>query len=397
MAASADGTPVAEVKGKKPPKKEKESFEDFCGGGQQANTDIVVSELDELMPRYYIPSGIIPLDLILLNAESDCSPEAPKGFGTGRMTEIFGPNKSGKSELVQCVIRSHLATYEHGVVIFFDQEYSADNRKFQLTPEQKARTKAIRAANLEAFYTYVISELMRVIEFQKANPKLKIVPLVVLDSMATAKTKEEMERKVGQVIMAGQARINSECMPVVRSLIDKAHGHLLVVNQIRHKVGSHVPTQTTPGGESITFSADYRIESKNIGSWWVGSGKNPPKEKRPPDGFMIAMKTIKNKIAPPLRDIEIPLSFHRFGGENSGLSNVWGCFQALNGEMFYANAGRFKVKEQYLNGESGVTFARKEWPEFFKERRTEVISAMSVWAKGMLGGVSVSDDESAPS
>lgn len=335
-------------------------------------------KIEDLDPISYLPSGQKALDLRLLNSTRD--PSSPMGVGLGRMIEIYGPNKSGKSELAQEFMRQFLRKFPQGQVRYFDQEWSADERKLRINDDQRKRFTILRASNLESFYAQCFKDFATIYKLQESMYGKKalsdrnlraqlgddnIAPmLIVLDSLAALRTKEETDRDMGKHVIAGAARVNSEWLSLFRKWLAVTDSILVFVNQTRKAPGSMILQDESPGGESVKFYSDYRITVKQIGQYWITSGKQPPKtsgkKKSPPDGFITKLKMIKNKLAPPMRELELAILYEPHKGFPSGISPMWSDFISLHsvGKM-KAAGGKFTL--------DGIdeSFSRGDWPDIW--------------------------------
>ncbi len=355
-------------------------------------TSFPISDLD---PVDYLASGIYPLDLLLGNAQGDKT--LPMGIGRGKMIEFFGPNKSAKSEVAQIFIRAAL---HHPMfkVKYFDQEWSADVRKMGVSLEVwEERGDLYRADNLEQFYAQCLWDLKALLKLQKEqkNRGTKQAPglLIVLDSMAALKCKANANKEVGDVVIGGEARLNSEELPRLRKYIGLTGSILIWVNQTRGKMGGTMPgatNETTPGGEATRFYADYRVRMAFAGNMWMRSGKTAPAgSKVRPDGFLTVVKFIKNKMAPPMGELEMVCWYKPPApGYMSGLSEPWTIFTALHtGKKIKSAGGKYKL--------SGLdeAFSRPDWMEIFSARKIEVLAAFDKMMLSTPGGKDEADDD----
>ena len=341
--------------------------------------------MEDLDPTGYLSSGNYPLDIRLGNADLDIS--KPMGVGRGKMIELYGPNKSAKSELSQAFIRSAFKD-PLADVIYYDQEWSADSRKLGIKPgDWEARGwKLFRADSLEQFYSNCRADLKELLADQRqkktfGTPKSRY-KVIILDSLAAIKAVANAEKLVGESVIAAEARLNSEEMPRLRKLIGLTGSILIWVNQTRGgKIGqSPMPgssNESTPGGEAPKFYADYRVKMSFISNMWMKTGKTAPKvksgPKSPPDGFMTSCKLIKNKIAPPMSETELIVWFRSpVRGGMSGISEAWTVFAAMHASKKLAplaGTGMYKI----VGAPEIDNFPRSEWDATFAARRERIL------------------------
>lgn len=271
------------------------------------------SDHNFLIPKYHFRTGIEVLDTILGNG----------GLASSKITELYGPNKSGKSELAQVIAATFLNDFQDGIVMYFDQETALDDKKLMARPIYKCGRMILRKGkNLESCFNAMIKAAETLVADKVERPIL-----FIFDSVAATGTKEEMENEVGKIIMAGQARVLSVGLRKIRGILLQTNAHLICVNQIRQKPGQMFGSAESACGEALKFYSDYRIQCVNIGGYWLSGGKSG---KGSSDGYVIQYRTMKNKRATPNRKVEVPLMFSANGGMSSGLSDPWAIYMALS-------------------------------------------------------------------
>ena len=215
-----------------------------------------------------IRSGIQPLDWMLGG-----------GLRGGRMTEIFGPNKSAKTEIVRAFSENFLTDYPDSKVWYYDQEFALNEailRKYPvfkaLDPSGRKRFASFRADTMEVFFSVLFKSFKAAIQAGATRIPL----LIVLDSFPALRPKVEIESDdFAKVIMMAQARISSECLPKLRGFLAKTGVHFMIVNQTRDKPNQPAfVEQESPGGNAIKFYSDYRLITKPISRFSFSKGKN---------------------------------------------------------------------------------------------------------------------------
>ena len=144
--------------------------------------------------------------------------------------------------------------------------------------------------------------------------------------------------------------------------------------------------ETTPGGEATRFYADYRVRMAYAGNLWLRTGKTAPTDRSKPDGFLTVAKFIKNKMAPPMGELEMAVWYTPpEPGSRSGINETWTIFNILHAKKRIKSAGgRYK-----LTGMS-ESFARSDWMEMFSSRKLEILA---IFDKVMLSTGKVEADE----
>lgn len=374
-------TKVAKKKAEKPPKKQgsmsvtelrKLSLRDILlpEKDNAAYSFVFGSDLgaDEFVPKFHISTGVEPIDILLGNG----------GFASGKISEIYGSEKTGKSELAQNTCINFLRKWPDGVVIYCDQEDAIDDKKLTQSPEMRSDNfLAISCETVEDLFTYLIEVVTKLYKAQTDRPVL-----IVVDSLGLIETRLEFESAIGDQNYAPLARAMSSGLRKIKKLIAKTNAHLLFLNQTRTKIGSMFEPDTTPGGKALKFAADYRIQTSNMGKFnFMGSEKD---SKKPQDGFLIQLRTIKNKRATPMREVVVPLIFHSGTWGKSGFNNCWAVFTTLNkaGKIKHVSKGSYCLTTDLEKR----LFTKQEWPLVFKDAEfTKMVrKAMRAWGRALM-------------
>jgi protein RecA len=267
-----------------------------------------------LIPSHHYRTGISVIDTIL----------GEGGFASSKISEVYGPNKSGKSELAQAVVEKFLMDHPDGIAQYFDQETALDDKKFQQIPIFGCGRLIVRKGKTMEKCFSSIQDTATILDKEKIQRPI----LYVFDSVAAIETEEESKKEIGKSTYAPQARVLSQALRKIRGVLLHTNAHLLLVNQTRDKPGEMFNTNDSACGNAIKFYADYRVKMNNIGIFRF-STKKKGEEDSGPDGFKIQVTTVKNKRATPVRKVEVPLIFHSIGGHRSGLSDVWSLWYEL--------------------------------------------------------------------
>ncbi|EKO40950.1 MAG: protein RecA [Solidesulfovibrio magneticus str. Maddingley MBC34] len=219
-----------------------------------------------------IPTGSIGLDLAL----------GIGGIPKGRITEIYGPESSGKTTLALHIIAESQKL--GGTAAFIDAEHALDvnyaRRLGVNTPELLISQPDFGEQALD------IADLL---------VRSSAVDVVVIDSVAALIPQAELEGEMGETQVGGQARLMSHAMRKLTGTIHKSQTSVIFINQIRMKIGmtGYGSPETTTGGNALKFYASVRLDIRRIQTL---------KDKEETYGSRCRVKVVKNKVAPPFRE-----------------------------------------------------------------------------------------------
>ncbi len=292
-----------------------------------------------------IPTGSVSLDIAL----------GVGGVPRGRIIEIYGPESSGKTTLSLHIVAE--AQKRGGVCGYIDAEHAMD--------VGYARKLGVRTDDLLLSQPDTGEQGLEIAEMLVRSGAIDVL---VVDSVAALVPKAELEGEMGDAHMGLQARLMSQALRKLTGTVSKSQTCLIFINQIRMKIGVMFGNpETTTGGNALKFYASQRLDIRRIGA--IKNGETVV-------GSRTRVKVVKNKVAPPFKEVEFDIMYgagiSREGdlvdlASESGIIEKSGAWFSFKGERI--GQGRENAKD-YL----------KEHPEVLAEVERQVLEKFGVKA-----------------
>jgi recombination protein RecA len=284
-----------------------------------------------------IPTGSLALDIAL----------GVGGIPRGRVTEIFGPESSGKTTLSQHIVAE--AQKRGGNCAYIDMEHALD-------PTYAAKC----GVNTDALYVAQPDTGEQALEIAETLIRSGAVDVVVVDSVAALVPRAEIEGDMGDATMGMQARLMSQALRKLSSAIRQTNTAVVFTNQLRQKIGVMFGNpETTTGGMALKFYASIRLDVRRVQS--IKNGAEVV-------GSRTRVRVVKNKVAPPFREAEFDIMY------NEGISRTGDLIDiGTQLGMIVKRGAFFSFQDTRIGqGRENAKQYLKEHPEIFEQLEAAV-------------------------
>jgi len=291
-----------------------------------------------------IPTGALSLDISL----------GIGGIPRGRITEIYGPESSGKTTLCQHIVAE--AQKMGGVAAFIDMEHALD-------PGYASRC----GVDIDNLLVSQPDTGEQALEITETLVRSGGVDIVVVDSVAALVPRSELEGDMGDATMGVQARLMSQALRKLSGAINQTKTSVVFTNQLRQKIGVMFGNpETTTGGQALKFYASVRLDVRRIQSIKLGAEII---------GNRTRVRVVKNKVAPPFRTSEFDIMY------NEGISKAGDLLDLATQFEFVQKRGAF-----YSYGDLRLGQGRENAKEFLRQNPDLALEIETIIRQKALGG-----------
>ncbi|HPS64814.1 MAG TPA: recombinase RecA, partial [Ignavibacteria bacterium] len=274
------------------------------------------------------------------------------GVPRGRIIEIYGPESSGKTTVCLHIIGE--AQKNGGLAAFIDTEHALDTGY--------AQKLGVDISNLLISQPEYGEQALEICESLVRSNALDVI---VVDSVAALTPRAEIEGEMGDSVMGMQARLMSQALRKLTAAVAKSNVCLIFTNQLREKIGVMFGNpETTTGGKALKFYASVRLDIRRIGA--IKDGDQVL-------GNRTKVKVVKNKVAPPFKEVEFDILY------NEGISRIGDLIDiAVNKEIIKKSGAWFTVGENRVQGRDGVKRYLSENKEEYDKLASQVMEALGM-------------------
>ncbi|MCX7879786.1 MAG: recombinase RecA [Ignavibacteria bacterium] len=268
------------------------------------------------------------------------------GVPRGRITEVFGPESSGKTTVCLHVIAE--AQKNGGIAAFVDTEHALDINY--------AQKLGVDLTSLLLSQPEFGEQALDIVE---TLVRSNAVDVIVIDSVAALTPRVEIEGEMGDPQMGVQARLMSQAMRKLNASIARTNTCVIFTNQLRSKLGVVFGNpETTTGGNALKFYASVRIDVRR---------KDVIKDGQDIIGNRVRAKIVKNKVAPPFKECEFDILY------NEGISKLNDIIDLAVNFNLIAKAGSwFAINNERIQGREGLRKYLLENTQYYKQLETEL-------------------------
>jgi recombination protein RecA len=309
-----------------------------------------------------IPTGALSLDIAL----------GVGGIPRGRITEIYGPESSGKTTICQHIVAE--AQKLGGTAAYIDMEHALD-------PHYAARC-GVDVENL------LISQPdmgEQALEITETLVRSGAIDVIVIDSVAALVPRAEIEGDMGDATMGMQARLMSQALRKLSGAIKQTNTSVIFTNQLRQKIGVMFGNpETTSGGMALKFYASVRLDVRRIQSIKLGAEII---------GNRTRVRVVKNKVAPPFRTAEFDIMYNEGISKAGDLLDLAAAMEIISKRGSFFNYGELRLGQGRENAKDYLRAHNELASEIEMAVRERAASGEAAIGFGGMAGESGSDDE----
>lgn len=293
---------------------------------------------------------IVKIDAISTGSISVDTAIGIGGIPRGRIVEIFGPESSGKTTL--CLHMIAEAQKLGGIAAFVDTEHALD--------VNYAQRVGVDLNNLLLSQPEFGEQALDIVE---TLVRSNAIDIIVIDSVAALTPRVEIEGDMGDAQMGSQARLMSQAMRKLNAAIGRSNTSVVFTNQLRSKIGViYGNPETTTGGNALKFYASVRIDIRR---------KDIIKEGSDIIGNRVKIKIVKNKVAPPFKEVEVDILY------NEGISKIGDMIDIATEIGVVSKTGSwYAYGEDRVQGKEALKKLMKENSELYSKLESEVKSKL---------------------
>jgi recombination protein RecA len=305
-----------------------------------------------------IPTGSLALDAAL----------GTGGIPRGRITEIFGPEASGKTTLAQHIIAE--AQHAGGVAAIIDTEHALD-------PTYAAKC----GVDVDNLYISQPDTGEQALEIAEALVRSGGVDVVVIDSVAALVPRAEIEGEMGDQHIGLQARLMSQALRKLVGAIKRSNTAVIFTNQLRMKIGIMFGNpETTTGGNALKFYAAVRLDIRTMEAIKQGGEVT---------GTRVRVRVKKNKLAPPFKTAEFDIVYNEGISKSGDILDLGTEVGVLEKKGAYYTYGEMRLGQGRENAKAFL----KEHPEIMDEVAQKIRQSMTSWPAKAFGVIETSEVE----
>ena len=308
-----------------------------------------------------IPTGSLGLDIAL----------GIGGLPKGRIVEIYGPESSGKTTLALHTVAE--AQKRGGVCAFIDAEHALD--------PVYARKLGV---NLDDLLVSQPDTGEQALEITDTLVRSGAIDVLVVDSVAALTPKAELDGEMGDQLPGLQARLMSQALRKLTASVSKSKTMVIFINQIRMKIGVMFGSpETTTGGNALKFYASVRLDIRRIGAI---------KNREEIVGNQTRVKVVKNKLAPPFREVEFDILYGEGVSKAGELIDL-----GVKAGIVEKSGAWFSYNSQRLGqGRENAKQFLRDNPPLFNEIEMAIRQSSGVLADSILVGEAEADADGTP-